>query len=150
MWLLKCSCAFVWQSTGCATLYFNLSSWQTILTSKTLNWHISHVASEVQLCLWQSTGCAPLYFNPFTAMLSAPSLRKWPVKVQIWNHFGVSSLSHKHIKGFLSKCTVLKVDLISDQQIYCFQACICTLFSLEILQAGAVKGLICCFDNVDL
>ena len=25
---------------------------------------------------------------------------------------------------------------------YCLQACLCTLFSAEVLQAGAVKGLI--------
>ena len=48
---------------------------------------------------------------------------------------------HKHVKGFLPKCTVLTVDLFYDHQIYCLQACMCAIFSLEILQAGAVKGL---------
>ena len=28
-----------------------------------------------------------------------------------------------------------------DWKLYCSQPCVCTLFSLEILQAGAVKGL---------
>ena len=41
------------------------------------------------------------------------------------------------MKGFLSKC----VDLLQDHQIYCFQACMCALFSPEIVQAGAEKGL---------
>jgi len=51
-------------------------------------------------------------------------------------------LSHEHVKGFLSKCTVLKVDLLYDHQIYRFQACMSAIFSPEILQARAVKGLI--------
>ena len=45
------------------------------------------------------------------------------------------------MNAFLSKCTVLKVDLLQDHQIYCLQVCLCTLFSPEIVQAGAVKGL---------
>jgi len=42
---------------------------------------------------------------------------------------------------FLSKCTVLKVDLLPHHQRDWLMACRCTLFSPEILQAGAVKGL---------
>ena len=45
------------------------------------------------------------------------------------------------MKGFLSKCIVLKSELLYDHQIYCLQARMCTLFSPEVLQAGAVKGL---------
>ena len=48
---------------------------------------------------------------------------------------------HEQVKGFLSKCTALRVDLLQDHQIYCFQACMCALFSPEIVQAGAVKGV---------
>ena len=48
---------------------------------------------------------------------------------------------HEHVEGFLSKCTVLKVDLLQDHQIYCLEACMCELFSPGILQAVAVKGL---------
>ena len=33
-----------------------------------------------------------------------------------------------------------------DHQKYCLQACMCALFSPEMLQAGAVKGLINTFD----
>ena len=54
-------------------------------------------------------------------------------------------LSHEHVEGSLSKCTVLTVDLLQDHQILCSQACMCTLFSRELLQAGAVKGLIIMF-----
>ena len=52
------------------------------------------------------------------------------------------SPSHEHVKVFLSKWTVLKVDLLQDHQIYSLQACMCALFSPEILQAAAAKGLI--------
>ena len=33
--------------------------------------------------------------------------------------------SHEHMKGFLSKCTALKVDLLQDHQIYCSEAFAC-------------------------
>ena len=46
------------------------------------------------------------------------------------------------MKGFPSKCAVLKLDLLYDHQVCCLQACMCALFSPEILQAVAVKGLI--------
>ena len=49
----------------------------------------------------------------------------------------LSSSSHDHVKGFLSKFTVFKVHLLYDHQIYCLRACMCALFSPEILQAGA-------------
>ena len=42
---------------------------------------------------------------------------------------------------FLPKCTVLKADLLQNHQVYCLQACMCAIFSPEILQALAVKGL---------
>ena len=45
------------------------------------------------------------------------------------------------MKGLLLKCTILKADLLWGHQIYCLQACMCALFSPEILQAEAVKGL---------
>ena len=46
------------------------------------------------------------------------------------------------MKEFLPKCTVLKVDLLYDHLIYYLQACMRAIFSPEVLQAGAVKGLI--------
>ena len=48
---------------------------------------------------------------------------------------------YAQVKGFLSKCTVPKADLLQDHHIYCLQACMGALFSQKILQAGAVKGL---------
>ena len=51
------------------------------------------------------------------------------------------TLLHEQVKGLLAKCTVLKVDLLQDRQICCFQACMGALLSPDILQAGAVKGL---------
>ena len=50
--------------------------------------------------------------------------------------------SHEQLKGLPSKRTVLKVELLEDHQIYCLHVCICALLSPEILQDGAVKGLI--------
>ena len=49
--------------------------------------------------------------------------------------------SLEHVKGILSKCKVLKVDLLQDRQVYCLEEIMWALFSLEILQAWAVKGL---------
>ena len=46
------------------------------------------------------------------------------------------------MKGFPSKCTVLRLDLLYDHQVCCLQACTCALFSPEMLQVVAVKGLI--------
>ena len=52
-------------------------------------------------------------FNPFTAMLAAPSLRKRPMKVLNLKSLRLfPPLSHVYVKGFISKCTVLKVDLL--------------------------------------
>ena len=51
-------------------------------------------------------------FNPFTAVLAAPSLGKWPIGWQIWNHDGFFAPSHECVNGFLSKCTVFKEDLL--------------------------------------
>ena len=47
----------------------------------------------------------------------------------------------EHLKGLLLKRTVLKANLWQDHQVYRFGACMFALFSPEILQAGAVKGL---------
>ena len=69
-------------------------------------------------------------------MLVAQSLGKRPIIVPNL------SPSHEHVKRFLSKCTVLKVDLLQDRQMYYLQALMCALFSPEISQSGAVKGLI--------
>ena len=49
--------------------------------------------------------------------------------------------SYQNGTGFLPKCTLLKVDLLKDNQIYCLKACMRAIFSPEIFQAGAVKGL---------
>ena len=57
------------------------------------------------------------------------------------------STSHERVKGFLSKCSVLKVDVLYDRQIYCLEACMCAPFSPEILQAGVEKGLITCYTD---
>ena len=72
-------------------------------------------------------------------MLAAPSLGKRPIKGANFEIIkALKSLpSHEYVKGFLPKGTVLKADWLLS----CLQACMCALFSLEILQAGAVKGL---------
>ena len=77
--------------------------------------------------------------RPLTLSLAMPSFGNKSAKSETMKAF--LSLSRKHIEGFLSKCTVLKVDLLQGHQIYCLQACMCALFSLEILHPGTVKGL---------
>ena len=87
-------------------------------------------------------------FNPFTAVLAALSLLQRPIKVVNLKSLMPFSPSHEHTKGLLSKCTVWEIYLLQDHQIYCLQACMCALFSPEILRAGAVKGLMCvCHDQ---
>ena len=80
--------------------------------------------------------------NPFAATLAAPSLQKTTNKSAKFEIIKApSSPSRDHVKGFLSKFTVLKENFVEKHQIYCLRACVCALFSPEILQAGAVKGL---------
>ena len=45
------------------------------------------------------------------------------------------------MKGFSSKRTALKVDVLQDLKIYCLWARVHASFSPEIVQAPAVKGL---------
>ena len=81
---------------------------------------------------------------PFTASLASPSLGRRPVKVTSMQPLRLSlPPSHEQVKGFLSNCTVLKVRFVInyEHQICCLQACTGELFSPEIVQAGAVKGL---------
>ena len=75
-------------------------------------------------------------------MLAIPLLRKRPIKAPNLKSVRPFFPSHEHVKGFLSKYTILKVDLIQDHQMYCLQACMCVLYSREILKAEAVKGFI--------
>ena len=49
--------------------------------------------------------------------------------------------SHEHVKSFLSKCALLKVDLLQDHQIYCLQACMCALYSPEIFTGFGSEGV---------
>ena len=52
----------------------------------------------------------------------------------------MSSFWHWYVKGFSSKRTALKVDVLQDRKIHCRR--VRASFSPEILQAGAVKELI--------
>ena len=60
-------------------------------------------------------------FNPFTAMLVALSpVKVSPVKVpNLKSLRRFSPFAWEQVKGFLSKCTALKGDLLWDHQIYC-------------------------------
>ena len=49
--------------------------------------------------------------------------------------------SYEQVTGFLSKCTVLNVDLLLGRQMYCLEECMWAFLSPEILSAEAVKGL---------
>ena len=76
-------------------------------------------------------------------MLATPLLGKRPIKVPNLKLLKlVLPPSYGHVNGFLSKHTVLKVDLLQNHQMYCLEPCMCAFFSLEILQAVAVMGLI--------
>ena len=70
-------------------------------------------------------------FNPFTAELAAPSFAKPPIKLPSLKSLRLFPASHELVKRFLSKCTILKADLLQDHQICCLQACMCALFSPE-------------------
>ena len=53
--------------------------------------------------------------NPFAAMLTAtPSLLKRPIKVPNIKSLNKTNPSRERVKRFLSKCAVLKVDLLSN------------------------------------
>ena len=54
-----------------------------------------------------------IVLNPLTAVLAAPSLEKRPIEVPDFKSLRLFLLfSHEHVKGFLPKCTVLKVELL--------------------------------------
>ena len=75
-------------------------------------------------------------------MLAALSLEKRPTEVPNLKSLRFFPSLLVHVKGLLPKCTVLKAHLLQAHQICCLQVCLCAHFSLEILWAGAVKGLI--------
>ena len=53
------------------------------------------------------------YINPFTAMPAGPSLGKLPIEVPKFEAIkAFLPLSHELMKGFLSKGTVFKADLL--------------------------------------
>ena len=59
-------------------------------------------------------GFAVFMVSPFTAMLATSSLRKQPIKVPNLKSLRLFFLTplNEYMKGFLSKCAVLKVDLL--------------------------------------
>ena len=92
--------------------------------SSRLRWvkHSSRKSSATHSCMCAVFLCVQTMvrlpvsdiFNPFTAMFAALSLGKRSIKMpnlkpSIFFSFPVS---HEHVKGFLSKCTALKVDLL--------------------------------------
>ena len=78
--------------------------------------------------------------NLFTTMLATPLLGKRPIKAPnlklLRPFFPPFACARKVIS-----IKMHNVDLLRDHQIYCLQACMCVLFSPEILQAGSVKWL---------
>ena len=86
--------------------------------------------------------CFPILsmLNPFTAGHHVAWKR--PIKMRNLKSLGLFSSSVSMWKDFfLSKRTVLKVDLLQNWKIYRLQACVCTLFGPELLQAVALNGL---------
>ena len=88
---------------------------------------MSRTAKACQGGAWDST------VNPFTAMLAAPSLGKRRKKVPNLKSLSLSFPLYEHVGGFISKCTVLKVDLFKDHQSMLFAGVYVCTFSLEIL-----------------
>ena len=79
-----------------------------------------------------------MVLNPFTD--TAP-FEKDPLKCEIRNPSAfLYSFLHWHVKGFSLKRITLKVNALQDRKRYCLEASP-YIFSPEILQAGAVKGL---------
>ena len=68
-------------------------------------------------------------------MLAAASLGKRPIKMPNLKSLKLFP-SYELVKGFRSKCTVFKVDLISDHQIYSLQDCMYAL----VTEPGNVTG----------
>ena len=86
--------------------------------------------------------------NPFTAMPDAPSLGKRPTKVTNLKSLRICSTLCMSTTHTLEKSSVKMLNtesrsVIRPSKIYCLQACMCTLFSPEILQgcgSGGVNG----------
>ena len=105
------------------------------------------------LCLCQRTNYVLYYpLNPFTAMLAAPSLWKRPTTVPnlkslrsffpfVWAREKISIKMHSAESRFVIGSSKYAICYRTIKICY-LQACTCALFSPEILQAGAVKGLI--------
>ena len=83
------------------------------------------------------------FVNPFTAMLAAPSLGRRPIKVPSFKSltpfFPWFAWTHQRIY-IKMHCTESRF-VIGPSNI-CLQACMWALFSPEMLQVAAVKGLI--------
>ena len=80
--------------------------------------------------------------NPFTAVLVLLSLWKWPVKGPDLKSLSPFFPLHEDVKGFLSKCTLFKVDLVYDYQIFTFQPGNFTDRGSEVLLVGAATSVI--------
>ena len=78
-------------------------------------------------------------------MLAALSLGKRPIKMQNLKSLRLfRPSSHEHPKRICIKVHSIESKLVirPSDNLYCLGAGMCALFTLEILQAGAVKGLI--------
>ena len=92
---------------------------------------------EVEIAIATTNICLPFHCHACRVVTRKRTNKS--AKLEII--YGFSPHAHEHLKGLLSKFTVLKVDLSQDHQMYCLQACMCAFFSSEFLQAEAVKGL---------
>ena len=86
---------------------------RTRSTSRKQNWR-SYVQSRKSgwICFILFCFCKVCIINPFTAMLAALSLGKQSTKVPNLKSLRSFSPLLEYVKRFLSKCTVLKVDLL--------------------------------------
>ena len=67
------------------------------------------------------------YFNPITASPIVPSFKddQQSAKVVIRKTFSFPSSSRLHVKECVSKCTVMKVELLQGGNTLCLHACVC-------------------------
>ena len=116
-----------------SVLIFNPKSTASVI-NMAKNGSSNHKQTSASQLRTQNTGC----LNPFAALLAALSLGKRPVKCQIWNHYGFFCPLLMHVNGFLSKWQYRKQICYKTVK---YTVCRRALFSPEILQAWAVKGL---------
>ena len=94
-----------------------------------MTWRLCAVCLYVSMCVWMFNwvcGCVTvnmcfytcLCLNPFTAIILKMTNKS--ANFEIIKVFSPVRMRLEYVKKNLLKCTVLKIDLLSDHQIHCF------------------------------